>query len=52
MTPRTLATGLAVTALFAGVGLAAALPASGARTAPFTALSVRFPTAGNGGPAP
>jgi hypothetical protein len=49
MTPRTLATGLAATALFAVGGLAAALPAAAAPTAPFTALSVRFPTAGAGG---
>ena len=49
MTPRTLVTGLAATALFAVGGLAAALPASAAPTAPFTALSVRFPTAGSGG---
>lgn len=47
MTPRALATGLATAALVAVGGLAAALPASAAPTAPFTALSIRYPLDGD-----
>ena len=46
MTRRALVTGLATAALVATGGLAAASPASAAPTAPFTALSIRFPSVG------
>src|SRR5690348_17081094 len=49
LTPRALATAtaMAAAALVAVGGLAAALPASAAPTAPYTALSIRYPLVGD-----